>query len=610
MNITSYIENINDVNIQSKSDVCCAIMNIIDKNELVVAYQDDNIFDNIILESMMIFMESKNRERDKTPRNEISKWMESKGFWYTGDNPNKKKRCMRAYHLLQQHKFDPKTETYESDIKEPDGSPRRIKLNILGPNSEKMTDNEEEYKTIKELLKKGKGYINNVVTPMTSDEMSTYNQIVNYLDTVDATRKGNNAFYNYSDDSITIGFKRLQDKQFNSQKTLKHEEGHAKSANDEHNNTSKLKRYTKEDAPEAAKAIEDHKKSGKYVNSHDNDPEELMADLYAAMNATIRTKDWGKNKTTRKITKREIARSFNNFSKLYNTEKIADSLIEYNNKRADNIFDKIYPELKNKIHRMLDDIETKQKSNNTFNFSHYNTERMAEDLVYEIPTKIGQFLSNYKEYDINLGSKLNKRYALEDYKMYSKQLETARKVFNNILEAYQKHGIHNIDELFSYMKDHHINTDDESKCLFSLFRYANNMSDIIKNFDKKFSDVDYAFEQTSILNDIKDMKKFKEEYSGRYVLRIKKELDNGLEYFKKHKEFPKDMETRIMGNIKAIFIDVEKKVRDNDGSKTRDADIDKLKKQIKESTELRNNFVQSMIKEYFDELFSDNIYLD
>ena len=127
MNIHESIDFVKSITMESSLSVMDTMIDLIDKNDLITEYAENDIMNDIIMESMMIFMESKDRERDKTPRNEISKWMEKKGYWYTGDNPKKKKECMRMYHFRQQHKFDPKDETYESDKKLKNGSNKRSK---------------------------------------------------------------------------------------------------------------------------------------------------------------------------------------------------------------------------------------------------------------------------------------------------------------------------------------------------------------------------------------------------------------------------------------------------------------------------------------------------
>ena len=129
MSITKLINDINTTNMESSLSVMDSIIDMINKNETINEYAENDYISDIFMESMMIFMESKNRVRDKTPRNDIAKWMEKKGYWYIGDNPKKKKECMRMYHLLQQHDFNPKDETYKSSPDEK-GNTKRIKLNI------------------------------------------------------------------------------------------------------------------------------------------------------------------------------------------------------------------------------------------------------------------------------------------------------------------------------------------------------------------------------------------------------------------------------------------------------------------------------------------------
>ena len=247
------IIDVKSITMESSLSVMDTMIDLIDKNDLITEYAENDIMNDIIMESMMIFMESKNRDRDKTPRNEISKWMESKGYWYTGDNPKKKKECMRMYHFLQQHKFDPKTETYESDIDDDKGGKKRIKLNI--------------------------------------DKLYTQDGTKRIMSTL----KGDNAYYNATRDDINIGSNLLKKKkQAISQGRLKHEEGHA-------NDYDKWRKSIKDEnirniRNSANQFINDTAKTGQFINSHDSDPDELYADLYSAKHARIRTKDRGKGK--------------------------------------------------------------------------------------------------------------------------------------------------------------------------------------------------------------------------------------------------------------------------------------------------------------------------
>jgi hypothetical protein len=234
MDLLNLIKSIQTTSMEASINVCDAIVCLINKNELIKEYDDESIFDDIIMESMMIFMESKNRERDKTPRNEISQWMEKRGYWYTGNNPKKKKECNRMYHFLQQHKFGTKTETYESDIKLKDGSNKRIKLNI--DKNTMFEQNNTDRKNIKTMLKRfgktnsnGKRYID--FSEISFIDYLEFDSTIQKLEMLDIINKGDNAFYSSDSDDITIGSKILKDRQVHSQFSLKHEEGHADDSN-------------------------------------------------------------------------------------------------------------------------------------------------------------------------------------------------------------------------------------------------------------------------------------------------------------------------------------------------------------------------------------------
>ena len=309
MNIHESIDFVKSITMESSLSVMDTMIDLIDKNDLITEYSENDIMNDIIMESMMIFMESKDRERDKTPRNEISKWMEKKGYWYTGDNPKKKKECMRMYHFLQQHKFDPKDETYESDIKLNNGSNKRIKLNI-DPSLTK-----EQIATMDEISKE---YIN----AMNAD-----------------VKRGKNAYYDPPSDSINISSKKIRSKQKYSQSELKHEEGHAKSAVEGVRAGIKGKspalynytKFAKEEAEFLEKAINKY-----YINSHDESTEELHADKYSAINAKIRTRVHG---NVRNLTEKDLKDIFMAMSRDIE-EASFDSLRIYK-KRLANIDKKI-----------------------------------------------------------------------------------------------------------------------------------------------------------------------------------------------------------------------------------------------------------------------------
>ena len=316
MELLDLIRSIQTVSMESSINVCDAIVSMIDKNELIKEYDDESIFDDIIMESMMIFMESKNRERDKTPRNEISQWMEEKGYWYTGNNPKKKKECNRMYHFLQQHKFDPKTETYESDIKLKDGSNKRIKLNI--DKHTMLEQDDTDRKNIAEMLKlfgktnkKGKRYID--FSQMSIFDYMEFGNTIQKIEILDLVKKGDNAFYSSDFDDITMGSKTLKGRQIHSQFTLKHEEGHADDFN-----KSKSRDHADEirKIKQQANAHNRSKESeGLILNSHDKSSSENYADSYAVKNSRKRT---SKNGTTT-LSKKDVEKIFKEMDRYLET---------------------------------------------------------------------------------------------------------------------------------------------------------------------------------------------------------------------------------------------------------------------------------------------------
>ena len=73
MNIHESIDFVKSITIESSLSVMDTMINLIDKNNVITEYTENDDITDIIMESMMIFMESKNRDRETTPRNEISK---------------------------------------------------------------------------------------------------------------------------------------------------------------------------------------------------------------------------------------------------------------------------------------------------------------------------------------------------------------------------------------------------------------------------------------------------------------------------------------------------------------------------------------------------------
>lgn len=308
--LNELIKSIRDVSMESSINVCDAIVGMINKNELVQKYDNECVFGDVIMESMMIFMESKNRERDRTPKNEISKWMEKNDLWYTGNNPNKKKLSNRIYHFLQQHDFNPADGTYRTDIKLKDGTYKRIKLNIEINGRIPLTQRE------KNIFDRWKKYY------ITEDDWQGCLQIDWYkirkadpseeeIDLMDkllyiSNMTGDkNAFYESEADELYISISALKGKQATSQFMLKHEEGHAYDMKDNGKSKQDLEEISKT-KQDSDKHRNDAVEKGMRNNSHDDDPKENYADSYAVKHAKIRTK----NNSTRNISDNDLLKAF------------------------------------------------------------------------------------------------------------------------------------------------------------------------------------------------------------------------------------------------------------------------------------------------------------
>lgn len=287
-------DQINDVIMESSMAVYDAMLDIIDKRETINNNDPSNEFDNIITESFQIFVEYVSKDKD-----EITKWMDKKGYFYTGDNPKKKKECLRMYNFLKQHDFRPSDETYKTNIDDGKGGKRRLKLTFEADKNE--TGLEGTVFSDKNRLRP---------TGTKTPEQRMWEEII---------KRGENASYSASIDKrtgkaineeILIPSKTLKQKQYRSGFTIKHEEGHA--ANRYHNN----RHLSDADRPDLRKAIDDYKATGKKVNSHDDSVEEMSADEYAAKHTKIRNKNAGKKgaSNTRKIKASEIEKHFNKTS--------------------------------------------------------------------------------------------------------------------------------------------------------------------------------------------------------------------------------------------------------------------------------------------------------
>ena len=326
--MTDYIKILNNVIKESEIDVMNSIINYIDKGDLINEYGVESCVNDIFMESMMWFMESKNRERDRTPRNDISKWMEKEGIWYTGNNPNKKKLSNRIYHFLQQHDFNPSDETYKSDIKNKDGSNKRLKLKLEINGrirlSQKEKDIVEKWKK-HHLVKNEKGKLSfdwEGIEKNCQDDQEE-NELMEILHNLKYIHGGNNAFYHGDGDEIYMSIDTLKHKQSDSQISLKHEEGHAYDMKDNAKTDSDIKEINKikEDSDKHKK---DAAKIGMRSNEHDIEDSESYADVYSVKHAKIRTKD----NSVRNVSNKELLKHFQNTDRLLTSKELASSIDE------------------------------------------------------------------------------------------------------------------------------------------------------------------------------------------------------------------------------------------------------------------------------------------
>lgn len=291
---------------ESTVSVCESVVSHLDKYEMILEYSENMDLLSQYVDTFDIYMESKNRERDKTPRNEISKWMEKNGYWYTGDNPKKKKECMRMYHFLQQYEFDPNDETILVVAKEGE-KPRRVKFDV------------DAKKYILERVK------------CESDQESAMSQahgvqngklaLMNYFENRFDSRT------NDPDPMIVMGSKELKSKQAYNQMSHGHESGHEDRLRQNQefetiypSRGQSFKPYKKSiknttivtsDDPRAQEGIDFYNDIGRpKLNKHDDKCKEADADRFAAENAMKRTKNWGKNKETKHMSQHDVEKYF------------------------------------------------------------------------------------------------------------------------------------------------------------------------------------------------------------------------------------------------------------------------------------------------------------
>lgn len=314
MNVIESIYDINSTIREADEAVLESMMNIIDKREMI-SECDNETLDEMFVESMMYFVEYTAKDKD-----EITKWMAKNGYWYDGDNPNKKKKCMRMYHFLKQHDFNPSDETYQTNAIDKNGNKKRIPMKFdRNAVTTKLTD--EDKKLLQEMIDK-KAIIKNGAGEMTPDmrklpydednmigSMLKYATVLGKVAVGNMLQEGKNSFYDPDNNEVALSSKLIKGKQSMSQFLSAHEEGHANDF------SGKKQGTTPENKAEIAKGKREareykYKTEGKglHMNMHDKQSIEGYADKYGVQNAQIRNKNAGKKhaKKTRNINNNEI----------------------------------------------------------------------------------------------------------------------------------------------------------------------------------------------------------------------------------------------------------------------------------------------------------------
>ena len=533
--------SIKTVEEESSLSVLDAMINLIDKNDLITEYAENDIMNDIIMESMMIFMETVSKEKD-----EITKWMDKEGYFYTGDNPKKKKETMRMYQFLKQNKFDPKTETYESDIKLKDGTKKRIKLNI---GSRKMIsdDDMKRYKTLKKKYEKGE---------YTDDEFDDYANLVNRINSANDVNRGKNAFFDSANKTINIGSKQLKGKQFVSSQLLKHEEGHAESNGDDE--ISHFRNANLSDDTPAGKALKEHKSAGKYVNKHDDSTEELMADKYAAENSKIRTSNRGKKhaKDFRGIKKLEVERWLKNLGS-YLGENIGKEIADF----------------KNDLQEKIDENNEYIKNIEDFDVSELN------DLLHSESRDVNEI------YDVIFNNIIVNRYFLPDDPVLKENINNYDMIRSSIISSFLEYK----SKLRLFTEFYSLIIKDDQRC-----------------FDKKFEEVmewSTRHGTAAIPDKIKELK----ETIHSYRQDIKTGNIKAYTDAKKIKNYLRHSDIR---SAKKLIADMFTptlnyyKRKNKEMIKMRD----RAEECLKETRELRANFAKQYVKEYFSEITNRYYY--
>ena len=571
--MTDLIYNIERVVQESQLNVCDAIIDLIDKYEAINEYDEESTVGEIVMESMSLFMEYVSKDKD-----EITKWMAKNGHFYEGKNPNKKKRTLRMYNFLKQHKFDPKDSTYESDIETKDGKKKRIKLKI-DYGSDDLRDSMDMFNVNKTRDTR------KVVSPFEHGWQKEVNSGVNASSRMNPDHL-----------QITMGSKEMKGKQSNAQFTLKHEEGHAASAL-----KNGKKGYRDEDAPEIREKLDAYKdEHGKdALDSHDDSVEEIKADEYGAKHARVRTKKAG---SVRKFKDYDIDRIFLKETKTlgYLEDSTRASLKSVKNRKK----------ALEKLNKITDITDVKRMKNILFMFDIDHDGRGEDD------SKIKEITGNY------IPKLLNGYFVIEDTEYCISLAEKSLKRAERELPVYEKE----LEEF--YKKDPRKTTDPRELKLYK--SDPDRLEREIKRFEKRLAtkkDLVSLTKDTitrntqSIAEDKKEIEDYKRLSNDP---EMKKRLSM-IDHMYKKKEMTEDDKKAINALWKEIKGTgyIEKWIKELDAS------IKKYEEELKEfadivhntatgsriykpdtSSAFRNIMAKEVIREYFEDYTSDFIYND
>jgi hypothetical protein len=334
---TNVIDSINDVIQEASMNVCDAMIGYIDKVESVKQWSKDDYLPNVVMESMNYFVEYASKDKD-----EITKWMDSKGYWYDGDNPNKKKKCMRMYHFLKQHDFRPSDETCASDMVDAHGDMKRfkIKFDTDGTGLKLTPDEETLFKFVVKNTKPDKNGKKKLFGDFDETEriigkfcnkypdIDTSSVIITMMTKLQLHQQmmtGNNSFYDPENNELDISSAILKGKQQLAQFLTKHEEGHANDLTSKGGTTPERRKEVIDTKREAGIDTYKNENRGLFQNVHDRQSIEKYADAYAAKHAQMRNKNAGKKnaKKTRNMNINDMHKAFTKLDKVVSSAAAA-----------------------------------------------------------------------------------------------------------------------------------------------------------------------------------------------------------------------------------------------------------------------------------------------